>query len=144
MQLTPVALAEAMHFIAHLYHGKQDIMDYTNIPTAVFTLPNIATVGLTEEQAKEQYINVAVYKSEFRHLKHTLSGSNEKTFMKLLVDKESDRVIGAHMIGSEAGEIIQGLAIAIKAGATKTIFDQTLGIHPSAAEEFVTLRTEST
>ena len=140
MQLTPVALAEAMHFVANTYRGQNKKMDYANIPTAVFSLPNIATVGLTEEQAKNQSINITVYKSGFRHLKHTLSGNPEKTFMKLIVETATDKVLGCHMAGSDAGEIIQGIAIAIKAGATKAIFDQTVGIHPSAAEEFVTMR----
>ncbi len=145
MQLTPVAIAEAMHFVAHAFEGSSKVMDYNNIPTAVFTLPNIATVGLTEEMARKKYNSIDIYKSQYRHLKHTLSGSDEKTFMKIVVDKETDKVVGCHMIGSDAGEIIQGFAVAIKAGATKSVMDQTIGIHPSAAEEFVTMRTaEST
>ena len=115
-------------------------MDYTNIATAVFCQPNIGTVGLTESEAKEQYQNIRVYESEFGHLKHSLSGNSERTLMKLIVDNETDRVIGVHMIGSDAGEIIQGIAIAIKTGATKADFDSTIGIHPTAAEEFVTMR----
>ncbi|MCK5893686.1 MAG: glutathione-disulfide reductase [Endozoicomonadaceae bacterium] len=140
-QLTPVALAEAMALVGHLYKGQPVVMDYSNIATAVFSQPNIGTVGLTEEQARKQCSHVVIYKSDFRHMKHTLSGRDERVFMKLVVDGDSDRVMGCHMVGSDAGEITQGLAIALKAGATKAIFDQTIGIHPTAAEEFVTMRT---
>jgi len=106
----------------------------------VFCQPNIGTVGLTEEKARQTYPKVRVFESTFRPLKHTLTGRNERTLMKLLVDSESDRVIGAHMVGPDAGEIIQGLGVALKAGATKAQFDATIGIHPTAAEEFVTMR----
>lgn len=146
MQLTPVALAEGMALARNLYSTKNGTeknhhkVDYDFIATAVFCQPNIGTVGYTEAQAKEKYGSVAVYKSEFKHMKHTLSGLDERTFMKLLVDPASDRVVGCHMVGAEAGEIIQGLAVAIKAGATKADFDSTIGIHPTAAEEFVTMR----
>ena len=146
MQLTPVALAEGMALARNLYSTKNGTekkhhkVDYDFIATAVFCQPNIGTVGYTEAQAKEKYGSVAVYKSEFKHMKHTLSGLDERTFMKLLVDQASDRVVGCHMVGAEAGEIIQGLAVAIKAGATKADFDSTIGIHPTAAEEFVTMR----
>ena len=117
-------------------------MDYEHIATAVFSQPNIGTVGLTEEQALGYtYDNVVIFKSRFRHMKHTLSGRQEKTFMKLVVDGDTDRVLGCHMVGADAGEILQGLAVALKAGATKKIFDSTIGIHPTAAEEFVTMRT---
>ncbi|MEY5100721.1 MAG: hypothetical protein RJA36_3440 [Pseudomonadota bacterium] len=144
VQLTPVALGEAMKLIDHLFGpapGKtaRD-MNYDLVPTAVFTHPNVATVGLTEGQARERYEQVQVYRSEFRALKHTLSGSRERTLMKLVVDAASDRVVGLHMVGAEAGEIVQGFAVALKAGATKAVFDATLGIHPTAAEEFVTMR----
>ena len=143
VQLTPVALAEGMALARNLYGASaydHQQVDYDFIPTAVFSQPNIGTVGYTEEQAKEKYAKVAVYKSEFRHMKHTLSGLQERTLMKILVDVETDKVVGCHMVGAEAGEIIQGLAVAIKAGATKANFDQTIGIHPTAAEEFVTMR----
>ncbi len=140
MELTPVALAEGMALARHLYDGQPCQMDYDAIPTAVFCQPNIGTVGPSEEIAREQYGDIAVYTSSFRPLKNTISGSEERTLMKLIVDKASDRVIAAHMVGPDAGEIIQGIAIAIKAGATKAIFDSTIGIHPTAAEEFVTLR----
>ncbi len=140
VQLTPVALAEAMVLVDGLFGSGSRKMDYADIPTAVFTHPNIGTVGLTEAQARERFGRVRIYRSEFRALKHTLSGSSERTLMKLVVDDASDRVVGVHMVGEEAGEIIQGLAVALKAGATKAVFDATVGIHPTAAEEFVTMR----
>jgi glutathione reductase (NADPH) len=111
------------------------------IPTAVFSQPNFAAVGLSEEDAREHYGDIAVFTSKFTQLKHTLAGNTEKTLMKLVVDQATDRVVGAHMVGSDAGEIIQGLAVAMRAGATKADFDNTLGIHPTAAEEFVTMRS---
>lgn len=141
MELTPVALEEGMTLARHLYDGKPCELDYSNIATAVFCQPNIGTVGMTEEQARQKYTNVQKYRSEFRALKHTISGSDERTLMKLLVDGDTDKILGAHMVGPDAGEIMQGLAIAIKAGATKAVFDATIGIHPTAAEEFVTMRT---
>ena len=144
VQLTPVALGEAMHLVDHLYgpHAGKPArhMAYDLIPTAVFTLPNIATVGDTEAQALKKYGRISVFRSEFRALKHTLSGSSERTLMKLIVDTASDRVVGLHMVGADAGEVVQGFAVAMKAGATKAVFDSTLGIHPTAAEEFVTMR----
>lgn len=140
MELTPVALAEAMTLVDHLYGDDQRRMDYDNIATAVFTQPNIGTVGLTEQQARDQYQNIQVFRSEFRPMKHTLSGSNERNLMKLIVDADSDRVLGVHVVGDAAGEILQGFAVALKCGATKAQFDQTIGIHPTAAEELVTMR----
>jgi glutathione reductase (NADPH) len=144
LQLTPVALGEAMALVDHLLGpvaGKAPrSMSYDFIPTAVFTHPNIGTVGFSETDARKQFGHIRVYKSEFKALKHTLSGSTERTFMKLLVDDASDRVVGLHMVGAEAGEIVQGFAVAMKAGATKAVFDRTIGIHPTAAEEFVTMR----
>ena len=144
MQLTPVALGEAMALVDHLLGpvaGKAPrSMSYDFIPTAVFTHPNIGTVGFSEADARAEFGQISVYKSEFKALKHTLSGSSERTFMKLLVDDASDRVVGLHMVGAEAGEIVQGFAVAMKAGATKAVFDSTIGIHPTAAEEFVTMR----
>ena len=115
-------------------------MAYDLIPTAVFTHPNVGTVGLTEAQARKQFDRVTVFRSEFKALKHTLSGSTERTLMKLVVDTATDRVVGLHMVGAEAGEIVQGFAVALKAGATKAVFDNTIGIHPTAAEELVTMR----
>lgn len=139
--LTPVALAEGEMLARRLFAGKQAELSYDNITTAVFSQPNIATVGLTEEQARARHANIKVFKSRFTPLKHTLSGNSEKTFLKMLVDADSDRVLGIHMLGADAGEIIQGLAVAMVAGASKQHFDQTIGIHPTTAEEFVTLRT---
>ncbi len=140
-QLTPVALEEAMTFLRQQYQGELTALDYDNIPTAIFSQPCMATVGLSEEGALDKGFKIDVYESEFKALKHTLSGSDERTYMKLIVDKASDRVLGAHMLGEHASEILQGIAIAIKAGATKANFDNTIGIHPSSAEEFVTMRT---
>ena len=140
MELTPVALAEGMSLAKKLFGNESKLVDYSYIPTAVFSQPNIGTVGLTEEQAREQYGQISVFTSEFRHLKHTLTGSGEKTFMKIIVDKATDKVVGVHMVGADAGEILQGIAIALKCGATKADFDSTIGIHPTAAEEFVTMR----
>lgn len=139
-QLTPVALAEGTALAKTLYNDTPTTVDYDNIATAVFSQPPIGTVGLTEAEAREEYGEVSVFKSTFRALKNTLSGREEQTLMKMIVDKASDKVVGVHMIGPDAGEIIQGIAIALKAGATKAVFDSTIGIHPTAAEEFVTMR----
>lgn len=144
VQLTPVALGEAMVLVDHLFGQGRRGMSYDLIPTAVFTHPNIATVGLTEEQARRSLARVAIYISEFKPLKHTLSGGNERSLMKLVVDAASDRVVGLHMVGPDAGEVVQGFAVAMKAGATKDVFDSTVGIHPTAAEEFVTMREPAT
>lgn len=143
MELTPVALAEGMNLARRLYNNDVRPLDYSFIPTAIFSQPNVATVGYSEEQAREAFGEIAVYSSDFRHLKHTLSGNPTRTFLKLIVDKATDRVIGAHMLGDEAGEVIQGIAVAIKAGARKADFDNTIGIHPTVAEEFVTMREAS-
>lgn len=140
LQLTPVALAEAMVVVDRLFGKGERAISYDFVPTAVFTHPNIGTVGLTESQARERYGAVRVFRSEFRALKHTLSGNAERTLMKLVVDAASDRVVGLHMVGADAGEVVQGFAVAMKAGATKAVFDSTIGIHPTAAEEFVTMR----
>ena len=140
VQLTPVAIKEAMALIDHLYLNNTAQIDYSDIPTAVFSQPELATVGLTEEQAKQQYSDVAVYRSDFRSMFETLGQGIDRTFIKMIVDKSTDRVLGCHMVGHHAAEIIQGIAIAIKAGATKSHFDATIGIHPSTAEEFVTLK----
>ncbi len=140
VKLTPVALAEGMFLARHLYNNETIPVEYENIPTCVFSQPNIGTVGLTEEEARDNYEQIDIYKSSFTPMKHTLSGDDEKTFMKLIVDKITDRVIGVHMVGPEAGEIMQGIGIAMKAGASKADFDRTIGIHPTTAEEFVTMR----
>jgi glutathione reductase (NADPH) len=143
MALTPVALAEGQILVHRLFGKDSKTMNYDNIPTAVFSHPNIGTVGLDEDSARKKFGTIKVFKSHFKALKHTLTDSKEKTFMKLIVDAATDKVVGVHMIGTDAGEIIQGIAIAIKAGATKQDFDNTIGIHPTSAEEFVTMRTES-
>ena len=141
--LTPVAIAEGHAVADLLFGGRSRIIDHDNVPSAVFSQPPIATVGLTEAEGRARYGAVEIYKSAFRPLKHTLSGRDERTLMKLVVEPENGRVIGAHMLGLDAGEIIQGLAIALKCGATKAQFDATIGIHPTAAEEFVTMREKS-
>lgn len=140
MELTPVALAEGMAFARRQFGRLDASPEYDFIPTAVFCQPNIGTVGFTEEEAKAEFGEIELYKSTFKPMKHTISGRDERSFMKLIVDKASDRVVGVHMVGPDAGEIMQGIAIAMKAGATKKIFDNTIGIHPTAAEEFVTMR----
>lgn len=140
-ELTPVALAEGHKLADRLFAGGDGVVDYEFIATAIFSHPNVATVGYSEEAAREQFDSIRVYRSEFKHLRHTLSGRDTRTFMKLIVNDADDRVVGAHMVGDDAGELIQGIAIAMKAGATKAVFDSTIGIHPTAAEEFVTMRT---
>ena len=143
LNLTPVATSEGMALAKTLFGGKPTPVDHDNVPTAVFAHPNLATVGLSEEKARERHGEVDIYKASFRSLKHTMGKSQEKIFMKLVVDAASQRVVGAHMLGPDAGEVIQGIAIAIKLGATKAQFDATIGIHPTAAEEFVTMREKS-
>ena len=140
INLTPVALAEGSIVANNLFNNTSKIASYENIPTCVFSQPNIATVGLTEDEARKKYKDITVYKSLFTPLKLTLTQSNEKSFIKLITNKKTNLVIGAHMVGENAGEIMQGIAIAIKAGVTKEIFDSTIGIHPTLAEEFVTMR----
>lgn len=140
VNLTPVAIAESMALVSKLYANQPKSVDYDNIPTAVFSQPTIGSVGLTEAQAREKYPDIDIYKTSFTPMKNALSGSDEKTLMKMIVVRSTDRVIGMHMVGSDAPEIIQGMAVAIQAGATKAVFDSTIGIHPTAAEEFVTLR----
>jgi glutathione reductase (NADPH) len=144
IHLTPVALAEAMALVDRLFGpaaGKSArAVDYELIPTAVFTHPSVGTVGLSEAEARTRFGALRIFSSEFKALRHTLSGSTERTLMKLVVDAASDRVVGLHMVGADAGETVQGFAVALMAGATKAVFDATIGIHPTAAEEFVTMR----
>jgi glutathione reductase (NADPH) len=140
LNLTPVAIAEARAIAETLYNKNPMAMDHADVPTAVFSQPPIGTVGLTEDEAGRKYGAIDIYSARFRPMKNTLSGRDERTLMKIIVDPASDRVVGCHMLGPDAPEIIQGLAIAVKCGATKKQFDQTVGIHPSAAEEFVTMR----
>ncbi len=139
-QLTPVALAEAMVLVDHLLGDGKRRLDYEYIPTAVFTHPNVGTCGYTEADARAKFGKVTLFCSEFKALRHTLSERSERTFMKLVVESASDRVVGLHMVGTDAGELVQGFAVAMRAGATKALFDSTIGIHPTAAEEFVSMR----
>lgn len=140
--LTPVALAEGHALVDRLYGDKHRHISYKNIPSAVFSNPNVSQVGLTENQAREKHgDDIDIYKSEFRAMKMILANSEERTLMKLIVQRSTDKVLGLHMVGAEAGEIVQGFATAILAGATKADFDRTIGIHPTSAEEFVTMRT---
>lgn len=141
LALTPVALAEGMLLADHLFGDRNRTLSYDNVPTTVFSHPNIATVGLSEARATAQNRRLTIFESEFRPLRHTLSGRDERTYMKVIVDSTSDRVLGMHMVGPEAGEVIQGFAAAMNCGLTKKQLDGTLGIHPTLAEEFVTMRT---
>jgi glutathione reductase (NADPH) len=141
--LTPVAIAEGRALAETLFNHNPMQLSYENLPSAVFSQPNVGTVGLTEGQARERYGRIDVYRASFKPLKHTLTGRNELITMKLVVDAATDRVLGCHMVGPDAGEIIQGLAVALTCGATKAHFDATLGIHPTAAEEFVTMREKA-
>jgi glutathione reductase (NADPH) len=140
LQLTPVALAEAMALVDHLFGSGARTMSYDFIPTCVFTHPNVATVGFSERDARKKFGKLRIYRGDFTPLKHTLSGSRERMLLKLVVDDDSDRVVGVHMVGPDAGEVLQGFAVALRAGATKALFDSTVGIHPTAAEELVTMR----
>ena len=140
INLTPVALAEGMALAKRFFANEKKIVNYSDIPTCVFSQPSLGTVGLTEEQARKKYVDIDIYKSRFTPMKYSLSDNNEKTMMKMIVEKKTNRVIGVHMIGPDAGEIIQGIGIAMKAGASKQDFDSTIGIHPTAAEEFVSMR----
>jgi glutathione reductase (NADPH) len=143
INLTPVAIAEGRAIAETLYNSNPIRMDHDDVPSAVFSNPPIGTVGLTEDEAQRKYGEIDIYTARFRPMKNTLSGRGERTFMKLVVARRSDRVVGCHMLGPDAPEIIQGLAVAVKCGATKRQFDQTVGIHPSAAEEFVTMREKT-
>jgi glutathione reductase (NADPH) len=140
VKLTPVAIHEAICFANAQFNARPLPMDYENIPSAVFSHPNVGTVGLPEAAARAKLGEVDVYTSQFRPLKLTLTASEERTFMKLVVERASDRVVGVHMVGPDAGEIVQGFAVALKCGATKAQFDATVGVHPTAAEELVTMR----
>lgn len=142
LALTPVATAEAMAIVDYWIEGKAVDIDYSIIPSAVFTQPNISTVGMTEDEAIEQNVPLKIYEADFKHMKHSLTDRDDRIFMKMLVHAETDKVLGLHAIGPDAGEMIQTAAVAITAGATKAHFDRTIGIHPTMAEELVTLRTE--
>lgn len=140
INLTPVATAQGTILAENLFNKKTQKMNYDFIPSTVFTQPPFASVGLTEEEALKKVEEVDVYQSEFRALKQTVGEGNERTLIRLLVDPKTDAILGAHMVGHEAGEILQGIAIALKANVKKKDFDRTIGIHPTSAEEFVTLR----
>ena len=140
INLTPVALEEGMAVVETIFGARPTAVDYTNVASAVFSHPPVGSVGLSEEEARKNN-DVDIYRSSFKPMKHTLSGSDERAMMKLIVDKKTDVVLGCHMVGADSPEIIQGLAVALKCGATKAQFDATIGIHPTAAEEFVTMRT---
>ena len=142
IQLTPVAIQEGAAVAEGLFNNNPISVDYGEVPTAVFSTPPIGTVGLTENEARQKYGKIDIYDTRFKPLVHTLSGRDERTYMKMIVEPDSDRVVGVHMLGMDAPEIIQGISIAIKSGATKAQFDATTGIHPSAAEEFVTMRNK--
>lgn len=143
IELTPVAIAQGMAVASTIFRNTPSSVDLDYVPTAIFSQPNLACVGLDEESARSRYGDIAVYTAKFTPMKNALSGNPEKMLMKLIVDMATDRVVGAHMLGADAGEIIQGLAVAVRAGATKADFDTTIGIHPTAAEEFVTMRTRT-
>ena len=144
VQLTPVAIAEGMAFAQREFDHRSSSVNYSAIPTCVFCQPNVGTVGPTQEDAEREYSEIEIFESSFKPMKHTMTGRDEQTYMKLIVDKESDKLVSAHMVGPDAGEIIQGLAVAITAGATKAHLDQTIAIHPTTAEEFVTMRRSRT
>jgi glutathione reductase (NADPH) len=143
VNLTPVAIREGHAFADTLYGKKPTPVDHANVPTAVFTEPEVGVIGLTEEQAREKLHKLDVYKTTFRPMKATLSGRQTRSFMKLLVDGESGRVVGCHLVGPDAGELIQIVGVAVKMGATKADFDATMAVHPTAAEELVTLREKA-
>ena len=140
INLTPVALHEGVCLANTLFNDQPMIPDHEDVPSAVFSQPALATVGLTEDQARERYAEIDVYVSEFRALKHTLTGRDERSLMKLIVEREGQRVVGLHVVSPDAAEIVQGFAVGLKCGATKQDFDATIGIHPTAAEELVTMR----
>ena len=143
INLTPVAIAEGRALAETLFNDNPIRMDHADVPSAVFSQPPLAAVGLTEEEARRKYGEVDIYSARFKPMKNTLSGRDERTLMKLVVDARTERVLGCHMLGPDAPEIMQGLAIAVKCGASKRMFDETVGIHPSAAEEFVTMREKA-
>jgi glutathione reductase (NADPH) len=134
-----VAINEGRMFAETQFNATPMAMDYTNVASAVFSQPPVSVVGLSEEEARKRH-SVQVFRTSFKPMIHTLSGRDQRTLMKLVVDAKTDKVLGCHMVGDDAPEIIQGLAVALKAGATKAQFDATVGIHPTAAEEFVTMR----
>jgi glutathione reductase (NADPH) len=143
INLTPVAIREGHAFADSVFGGRPTPVDHTNVATAVFSEPEVGAIGLTETEACEQFTKVDIYKSTFRPMKATLSGRNTRTFQKLVVDGSTDRVLGCHIVGPDAGELIQTIGIAIKMKATKADFDATMAVHPTAAEELVTMREKA-
>jgi glutathione reductase (NADPH) len=143
LNLTPVAIREGHAFADSVFGNRPTRVDHADVPTAVFSQPEVGTVGLTEEQARAEFARVDIYKADFKPMKATLSGRNTRVLMKLIVDAETDRVIGCHIVGPEAGELVQAIGIAVKMKATKADFDATMAVHPTAAEELVTMRTPS-
>ncbi|MEO7328228.1 MAG: FAD-dependent oxidoreductase, partial [Minicystis sp.] len=140
LNLTPVAIAEGRAVAETLFHDNPVRMSHALVPTAVFSQPPVGTVGLSEDDARARFPAIDVYRTRFRPMKHTLTGREERVMMKLVVDRATGKVLGCHMVGPDAPEIIQGLAIALQCGVTKAQLDATVGIHPTAAEEFVTMR----
>ena len=140
LNLTPVAIREGQAFADTVFGGKPAAVDHDNVPSAVFSQPELGTVGLTEAGARAKFAEIDIYKTMFRPMKHTLSGRDERTLMKLVVDGATDKVVGCHIMGPGASEMAQLLGIAVKLGATKADFDATLAVHPTAAEELVTMR----
>jgi len=140
VNLTPVAIREGMAFVETVFKDNPTRVDYDDIATAVFSEPKLGTVGLTEAQAREKYTTIDIYKSLFKPMKHTISGRDTRTMMKIIVDAGSDRVVGVHIMGPDSGEMAQVLGIAVKMGATKADFDATIALHPTASEELVTMR----
>jgi glutathione reductase (NADPH) len=140
VQLTPVAIREGHAFADNVFGGMNRQVDYANIPTAVFANPPLAGVGLTEAEAQASGARITVYRSDFRPMKNVLAGRNERALYKMIVDSETDQVLGLHMIGPESAEILQAAAVAVKAGLTKAAFDDTVALHPSMAEELVLLK----
>jgi len=143
LNLTPVAIREGHAFADSVFGNRPTRVDHADVPTAVFSQPEVGTVGLTEEQARAEFARVDIYKADFKPMKATLSGSKTRVLMKLIVDAETDRVVGCHIVGPEAGELVQAIGIAVKMKATKADFDATMAVHPTAAEELVTMRTPS-
>jgi glutathione reductase (NADPH) len=143
VNLTPVAIREGHAFADTVFGGTPVAVDHTNIPTAVFSEPEVGVVGLTERQAAERLAKVDIYKTSFRPMKATLAGRDTRVFMKLVVDATTDRVVGCHVVGPDAGDLIQVVGIAVKMGATKADFDATMAVHPTAAEELVTMREKA-
>ena len=140
MNLTPVAIKEGMLLSERLFNDKEDFVDYEYIPSAIFSNPPVGTIGLSEVEARKKYLTIKVFKTRFTPMKHSLTSLKETTFMKLIVNEFDQRVIGLHIVGVDAAEMLQGFAVAIKAGAKKSDFEATMGIHPTSAEEFVTIR----